>query len=246
MQLRVLGSSSAGNGYILTDKDGSALAIEAGVRATEYFRFNQPSAFAGVLVTHEHGDHAVNALQLLASYGLKVIATKGTIDALGIPFYGAYPLLSPGHYSLVVDGWAVASVEVSHDAVEPCGFVIKRGVHKILFLTDLEAFPEISHELLEGLTTVMIEANYDAEIAIRTGASKAHLDRVSASHLSIAQAEQAIKGLAGYPVENIILLHLSGDNSNAEEFKRRVQDVAPASRVYVADKGLCINDLSLF
>lgn len=243
MRLEVLGSSSHGNGYILTDTDGQALAIEAGAQAADYIRDTMPSRFAGVLVSHEHKDHARSALQLVAQYCIKPIATPGTIRALGIPEFLTYPVEA----SALIDGWRITPVRVKHDAADPCAFIIERSGQKILFATDLSEFPDIPHELLVGLTVVMIEANYCPEIAIRGGGNKTHLDRVSASHLSIQQAERAVKALAnGYPVETVVLLHLSHDNSNEAEFKRRIEAVAPAARVYVADKGLTIENLNLW
>lgn len=243
MMLEVLGSSSHGNGYILTDTDGRALAIEAGAQASEYIRDIMPSQYAGVLITHEHKDHACSALRLAAQYSIRPIATPGTLDALGIPEVVTYPVDA----SALIDGWRITPVRVKHDAADPCAFIIERSGQKILFATDLCEFPDISHELLEGLTVVMIEANYCPEIAIRGGGNKTHLDRVSASHLSIQQAERAVKALAnGYPVECVVLLHLSHDNSNETEFKRRIEAVAPAARVYVADKGVIINNLNIW
>lgn len=243
MKLVCLGSSSSGNGYILIDADGRALAIEAGAKAPEYFREVMPSKYSGVLISHEHKDHAVNALHLAARYGIKPIASLGTLEALGIPKYLTFPLF----HSAVVGGWRITPVRVRHDAVEPCAFVIERSGQKILFATDLAEFPDIPHELLDGLTVLMIEANYDAEIAIRSGKDKAYLDRLSDTHLSIVQAESTVKRLAnGYSIETVVLLHLSDGNSHAEDFKRRIQDVAPAARVYVADKGLTIENLNLW
>ena len=243
MKLICLGSSSSGNGYILIDADGRALAIEAGAKAPEYFREVMPSKYAGVLISHEHKDHAVNALHLAARYGVKPIASIGTIEALGIPQYLTFPLFN----TAMVDGWRIIPVRVKHDATEPCAFVIERSGQKILFATDLAEFPDISHEILEGLTVLMIEANYDAEIAIRSGKDRAYLDRLSDTHLSVVQTVDAVKKLAdSYPLETVVLLHLSSDNSHAEDFKRRVQEVAPAARVYVADKGLTINNLNLW
>lgn len=243
MTLEVLASSSHGNGYILTDTDGRALAIEAGAMPSDYFRNVRPSQFAGVLISHEHKDHARHLSTLLGQYSLRPIATPGTIKALNVPLFLAYPVDT----CALIDGWRITPIRVKHDAAEPSAFIIERSGQKILFATDLCEFPDIPHEQLEGLTVVMIEANYCPEIAIRGGGNKTHLDRVSASHLSIQQAERAVKALAnGYPVECVVLLHLSHDNSNEAEFKRRIEAVAPAARVYVADKGVIINNLNIW
>ena len=246
MRLNVICSGSAGNGYILTANDGRALALEAGAKAADYFRALYPSQFAGVLVTHEHKDHAREAEKLAKEYGLRTIATAGTIRAVGLPFWCSFPVACG--VTINADSWRVTPVSVKHDAVEPCAYIIERDDAVILFATDLQEFPEIPAEIRRRINVLMIEANYDAEIAIRTGANKSHLDRVSNSHLSIVQAVDAVAELIneGAPIETIVLLHLSDDNSNEAEFKARIKAVAPASRVFVADKGLVIDDLTLF
>ena len=59
MKLKVLGSSSEGNGYIL-ESDSEALCIEAGVKLSEFKKsldFNIKKV-KGVIVSHTHGDHS--------------------------------------------------------------------------------------------------------------------------------------------------------------------------------------------
>ena len=59
MELRVLGSSSSGNCYIL-DNGNEALIIEAGIRFIDVKKaldFNIRKV-VGCLITHQHNDHA--------------------------------------------------------------------------------------------------------------------------------------------------------------------------------------------
>ena len=59
MKLKVLGSNSLGNCYILENKD-EALIIEAGIKfakVKESLNYNI-SKIVGCLVSHEHNDHA--------------------------------------------------------------------------------------------------------------------------------------------------------------------------------------------
>ena len=59
MELKILGSSSKGNGYVL-EADNEALIIEAGVKLLEAKKavgFNI-SKVVGCIVTHQHNDHA--------------------------------------------------------------------------------------------------------------------------------------------------------------------------------------------
>lgn len=59
MKLKVLGSSSAGNCYVL-DNGNEALILEAGVafaKVKKALGFNLRKV-AGCLITHQHNDHA--------------------------------------------------------------------------------------------------------------------------------------------------------------------------------------------
>ena len=59
MKLRVLGSGSSGNCYVL-ENETEALIIEAGIPFMEVkkiLNFNVRK-IAGVVVSHSHGDHA--------------------------------------------------------------------------------------------------------------------------------------------------------------------------------------------
>jgi len=56
MKLQILGSSSKGNGYLLTSSGGEVLIIEAGISLIEVkktLNFNL-SKIAGVCISHEH------------------------------------------------------------------------------------------------------------------------------------------------------------------------------------------------
>ncbi|HCB45364.1 MAG TPA: MBL fold hydrolase, partial [Algoriphagus sp.] len=59
MKLIVLGSSSAGNCYILQDNQGNSLILEAGVRIKEIKKALDfdISGIQGCLISHRHGDH---------------------------------------------------------------------------------------------------------------------------------------------------------------------------------------------
>nr|DAZ48089.1 MAG TPA: tRNase Z endonuclease [Caudoviricetes sp.] len=57
MLLRCCGSSSAGNSYALISSSGEILAIEAGVKFTDFKKMInwRVSDMVGCIVSHEHG-----------------------------------------------------------------------------------------------------------------------------------------------------------------------------------------------
>ncbi|HXS59018.1 MAG TPA: MBL fold metallo-hydrolase, partial [Hanamia sp.] len=78
MILKVLGSSSAGNCYLL-ENEKETLIIEAGLRFDEIKRglkYNLRKV-CGCLVSHEHGDHCKGAKDMLNA-GITIFASEGT------------------------------------------------------------------------------------------------------------------------------------------------------------------------
>ncbi|MBQ2188185.1 MAG: MBL fold metallo-hydrolase, partial [Bacteroidales bacterium] len=84
MKLTILGSSSAGNCYILHNET-EALIIEAGIKFDFVKReldYNLTKVRA-CLISHGHGDHASQAADFIDSC-IPTYASKGTIDSIGI------------------------------------------------------------------------------------------------------------------------------------------------------------------
>ena len=80
MELKVLGSSSSGNCYIL-DNGSEALIIEAGIRFMEVKKaldFNI-SKVVGCLITHWHNDHA-KYIKSMVDCGFHVLALPEVLE----------------------------------------------------------------------------------------------------------------------------------------------------------------------
>ena len=222
MRIRTLASGSGGNAYLLTSEDGATLLLEAGIRYADLQRaigFGV-SRLDACLVSHEHGDHAKAAARV-ASAGVDVYATGGTREALRLTGHRAHALapLQP----VRVGGWTVLAFPSIHDAAEPCGFLIGRGDHRLLYVTDTAYCPY----RFDGLTSVMVEANFSMEILqsnLEAGRLPAvQMARVIRNHLSVERCVDLLKANDLSRVEEVVLLHLSNGNSDAAEFKARVQ-----------------------
>lgn len=238
MKLTVLGSSSAGNCYIL-ENDTEALIIEAGVNFTEVkralrFRISKISA---VLCTHEHGDHGAY-LKKYINAGFPVVASAGTLSALSIAPGVVKP--TTAEKTVKFGGFSIMAFDVQHDAAEPYGFLISHPeTGTILFATDTADIPcEV-----KGLNNLLIEANYSDEIVyerIYSGSLNAkQQERTTKSHMSIKTCIDFLESNDLRAVNNIVLIHLSDGNSNAVEFKTSVER-ATGKTVHIANKGLSI------
>lgn len=248
MELKVIGSSSKGNAYVLQNK-GEVLLLEAGIRFKQVlsaFDYDV-SKVQGVLITHEHGDHAGHLGEVL-KYRLPVYATAGTIE--GARRYIAHTDFEPtaipgdrehGYQAITLGGYRVIPFPTQHDANEPVGFYVwHQDTGGILFATDTYYLKN----RFAGLSNILIECNYDQQqleenlIAGKVDAERYR--RVRRSHLSYTTCLQMLQANDLTAVNNIVLIHVSGDNGDANAFREGIAK-ATGKTVNVATPGLVLN-----
>lgn len=225
MGIKVLASGSKGNCYWVSD-GVTPLLLEAGIsikRIREGLDFKL-SEVAGCLVSHEHGDHS-KAIGDVLRAGVGIWSSRGTFDALGLSGHGIHPVKSLD--TLKVGTWVIKAFETQHDAAEPLGFLLHSRAtgERLLFATDTYyiryKFP--------GLTHVMIECNYAADILYknveRGSVPEVLKNRLLTSHFSLANVKEFLKANDLSQVREIHLLHLSDGNSDAERFRKEIMEL---------------------
>ncbi len=241
MKLRVLGSSSSGNCYLL-ENETECLVLEAGLPLKEVniaLDF-QVSKIAGLLITHEHGDHAKHAEQYYKS-GIPIGASQGTGEALKLPF----GFMKPGHW-YQFNNFSITPFSVIHDAREPLGFIIRHSeIGILLFASDTEYIKQNFKKL--KLNHIMVECNYSQKIIdsrVHQGETvKGLRDRVLQSHMELETCKDFIRANMTMELYTVTLLHLSDGNSDEKIFINEIQDITARAGavVYAANKGLAIN-----
>lgn len=232
--LTVCGSGSSGNMYVIQNKK-SALVIEAGVAITNLqaaVGFDMRK-IAGCIITHEHADHARFAEKYLEY--MKVYCSKGTVD--GIKFRKMRrPIVMRPERPYKMGVFTVTPFPVSHDANEPFGYLVEFAGRKLLFATDTYML----EYKFDGLTHIMLEANYDAPILRRNldrGIINKSRMRAIKSHMSINTCIATVKGMDLAKVMKIILIHLSHDNADPKAFKKRME-AQTGIPTLIASKGM--------
>lgn len=235
MTLKIIGSSSEGNGYIL-ETESEALVMEAGCRLQDILEAidHNLQKIQGCIITHEHGDHAKHAKHY-QQRGIRIMASKGTIEKIGTD-----GRILKAEQPYRTGGFTIIPFIVAHDAAEPFGYLIHhQEMGTALFATDTV---RIDYDF-EGLNNILIEANYSDDIAderIREGKLRAYQHRrTEQSHMSLETCRRTLRGLDLSQVNNIVLIHLSDGNSNAEEFRRTIE-AATGRLVHIADRGIII------
>jgi len=236
MQLHILGSGSKGNCYIL-DSDSGALVIDAGVPFVEVKQALgfDISRIAGVIVSHEHKDHAGRVFEALDTR-LSVYMTQGTAEAVGCDTgYLSVNIVEPMQ-AHQIGSFRVMPFDVRHDAAEPVGFLIEhKESGRVLFATDTKYIPYT----FKDLSQILIEANYRGDL-LNDRLPNAVRNRIIDSHMSLDTCIEALRANDLTTVQNIVLLHLSDGNSHAQEFVSAVKSATGVDVVCAAEKGMRI------
>lgn len=222
MRLRVLGSSSDGNCYLLEGQD-ETLILEAGVLAPEIKKALSWNLrrVSGCLVSHRHNDHA-RSVKGLIDCGIKVYALDDVLEHKGVgesPFSNSIKPLD----RFKVGGFKVMPFDVCHDV--PCvGFVISHEeMGKLLFITDTM----MTEYRFKGINHFMVEANYSDELlddSIARGmVPESMRERLHHSHMELGTTIGVLKANNLEETRSVILVHLSRNNSDNEAFKEAVE-----------------------
>lgn len=235
IEITSLASSSKGNCYRVTDGD-TPLLLECGIPIKDIQRglgFGL-SEIQGCLISHDHKDHCKAANDMLKA-GINIYASPRTMSAI-------QPKDGYSHrWNLIVHGkqfnvgtWTILPFDTQHDAAEPLGFLLQNQAEKLLFATDTYY---IKYKF-SGLTHIMIECNYVADILranVEAGkVPESMKNRLLKSHFSLENVKEFLRANDLNKVREIWLIHLSDGNSDAERFKREIQELT-GKVVIVAD-----------
>lgn len=240
MKLKVLGSSSSGNCYLIESKT-EILIIEAGIsfkKIQEGLNFNIDKV-AGCLVSHEHKDHS-KAIEQLKTSGIDIYTSKGTIKATDAEISHRIKVIKSKE-RFKVGEFTVLPFDAQHDAKEPLGFLIQhKDMGKLLFITD----SYYCKYKFKGLDHILIECNYKKDILyknIESGKVKEFLsNRIIRSHFEIENVKGFLRESDLSKTKNIVLIHLSSQNSDGNLFKSEIERVTGIP-TYAAKKGLELN-----
>ena len=133
-----LGSGSSGNA-LLVRTPGAVLLVDCGVglrrllRALDAVGLSMADVDA-VLISHEHSDH-IRELPRFVIQGTAVFSTRGSARAANVPTRLWEEIRA--EQPLRLADIEVVAIPVCHDAVDPCGFLIRSGAGSVTVCTDL-------------------------------------------------------------------------------------------------------------
>lgn len=228
MNLKILGSGSLGNCYIL-ENDTEALVIEAGLSFREVKKaldFNVRKIKA-VIITHEHGDHH-KFWHEYAKAGIPVFEPYGN-NGYTLEFENSQFIIHAFENRSKDGKW----LHDNTDGTEcPCyGYYIQHpDMGRLVYVTDTEyvrwRFQNVNH--------ILVEANFSS---VMVDPDSPNYEHVLRGHMSIETACGFIRANNSPNLRNVILCHLSQQNSDTEDFIAHVQLLVDCP-IYIARKGL--------
>jgi phosphoribosyl 1,2-cyclic phosphodiesterase len=238
MKLKVLGSSSSGNCYVL-ENSTSAIIIEAGVHPKHVKRAIDfdVAKIRFVLVSHSHKDHSKYA-EAWAKSGCTIYMGSKTAEECGLSGHNIVHI--DAQKPLQLGEWTVMPFELIHD-VQCFGFLMSHEeTGTFPFITDTHYCPY----MFPGISNIMIECNYDDDLLEESIVSgKTHpivRNRVLGAHISLSACIKFIQAHDMSKVNNIVLMHLSSSHGDPTLFKERIEAIS-GTRVSIAKKDLIIN-----
>lgn len=228
MKLKCLGSSSAGNCYLLTSDSGETLILDCGIPIKEIkkgLNWNVKGV-VGAICTHRHQDHSKSVADI-RNMGIRVFNPALDIF-LDVVYFDDFTI-RPFDLTTVDGRWT----HTNADGVEcPCyGFLIThKEMGKLLYITDTELikwrFKDINH--------ILLGVNYDKDLVDADNPKANHVFR---GHLSIDTACDFVKANYSDSLQNVIMCHLSSENSDRDSFIEKMKKVACGANVDVAVAG---------
>ena len=226
-RMTVMGSGSAGNGYVL-EAGGEFLLLEAGVDAGRVLRAvgYRTDLVRGCLVSHEHGDHAGHASGIAAEgihvYGTEAVGRR-VRERAGL--HTAFTACQPGQ-AMRLGGFTALPMDTPHDV--PClAYVIRHAsMGTLLFATDT---PYLEFTV-RGLNHIMLEADYSPAL-LGANLEAGTIDPT---------AMETIAALDDGHLSTVTLVHLSTQNALPRDFERVARE-ATGLPVRCASKGLAVD-----
>jgi phosphoribosyl 1,2-cyclic phosphodiesterase len=224
-----LGSGSRGNGLVL-ESAGRYLLVDCGfgprALASRLKAIGVDlAAIEGLVITHEHVDHASGAERAAHKWRWPVFASEGTLRALPDVAARWRRPVAPG---MAVDtgGFRLEAAAIPHDAASPLAFAVTAVASgaRVGVAHDLGAVPDAVRTLFARCDALCLEANHNVEMLVngpyppalkaRIRGGRGHIDNATSGALAASLVHAGLRALT--------LLHLSETNNTPSQAEREV------------------------
>jgi phosphoribosyl 1,2-cyclic phosphodiesterase len=246
MKFTPLGSGSGGNATWFESR-GAALLVDAGFSLKKLLSLMTQARvdsekLKGILLTHEHADHAQGVFYLARQFDIPIFTSRGTAKALEkngsfqkLEYIKAGDLLN-------LFGLKISVHPLPHDAAEPLCFSLSDGRHQVAVLTDLGEISAKTGKIFADCDALVLEANYDEKLLASGPYPKYLKSRIKSNlgHLSNQQTGFALQRFLSDRCRFVLLAHLSKNNNSPEKALKIVKNCLKSSSA--KNLGLGVSD----
>lgn len=249
MQFASLGSGSAGNALVVK-VSSTTLMLDCGFSVKEVVvRLERlglsANAISGIVLTHEHDDHAGGAFKFAAKYNIPIWLTYGTLKMCDRYMPKGYNLqinVIDSHQPFAVNDIQIQPFPVPHDAREPIQCTFTDGQSKLGVLTDVgRPTPHIETQLRD-CQALVLECNHDANMLQSGPYSWSLKKRVGGEwgHLENAESANLLSRLNYQQLQHIVAAHLSVKNNTPQLAQKALSAVLGCddTHIGIADQNL--------
>lgn len=233
ISIKVLGSSSSGNCGLLICS-GRYYLIDAGFSGKKIKEKLGTLGLAledleGVFLTHEHQDHCCGLKTLCKYKKIKFYANYRTAEAIEKRYkiQGQWSIFDSNKPFNAHD-LEVLGFRISHDAIEPVGFVFKNTHQCFCWATDIGCITPEMDRILAEVDHLILEANHDLKLLWHHPTRPQYLKERIASDIGHLSNESAFHFIKNNPhhLKSLCLAHISKDCNSIALIRRLFQPLA--------------------
>jgi len=208
-----LTSGSSGNS-ILFSSEKTKILIDSGLSGKKIEeKLNSLGETAnyidGIIITHEHGDHINSAGILGRRYDIPIYIRKKTYEKVKEKFKNTDINIIEKKFE--IGDFKIEPYPISHDAIDPIGFIITFKKYRVGILTDTGYITGLIKNKLSDLNGIFLESNYDERLLFESDRPLSLKQRIKSrlGHLSNENAVKLIDDIDKINLKFIVLCHIS-------------------------------------
>ena len=212
MYFHIIASGSKGNATVIVSNK-TVLLIDMGITLSRLeeglgeinLKLND---ITGALFTHDHTDH-ISGIKFLSP---KIMyALEGTLPS-------SLSKVVLVNKEFKIGDFLITPIETSHDATNPCAYLIRDKDSSLFYMTDTGIFLEENLPLIKNPTYLIIESNHDIKMLLNTNRPFELKNRIMSEKGHLCNEDSAIAAISiiGEDTKEIVLAHLSEEANTPE------------------------------
>ena len=135
-----------------------------------------------------------------------------------------------------IGGFKIQPILLFHNCMN-FGYVIEHEeIGKLVFCTDTCRIPY----RFKNVNHFMVEANYSYDLLIDHMCDNVYSQSASENHMEINDTIEMLKENYSSSLQNVVLIHLSNGNSDANEFVKKTKEELGFNNIFVAEKNFVL------